>query len=99
MRDGGVDDAELARARTDFLAGEAFGLETAGARANRINEYAHYTGDAGYLPKDIGRYEGVTAADVRDVARSLMPPGKRVVVVVRPTKGAPLCGRLVRGTP
>jgi predicted Zn-dependent peptidase len=99
VRDAGIDDGELTRARTDFLAGEAFGLETEGTRADRINQYAQYTGDPGYLAKDVARYETVTTADVRDVARSWLPAGKRVVAVVRPTKGAPLSGRLVRRAP
>jgi predicted Zn-dependent peptidase len=99
VRDAGIDDAELTRARTDFLAGEAFGLETEGTRADRINQYAHYTGDAGYLAKDVARYEGVTVADVRDIARTSLPASKRVVAVVRPTKGAPLSGRLVQRAP
>jgi predicted Zn-dependent peptidase len=99
VRDAGVEDAELGRARTGFLADKAFGLETEGTRADRINEYAHYTGDPGYMGKDIARYEGVSAADVRDAARTWLPSGKRVVAIVRPTKGAPLSGRLVQRTP
>jgi predicted Zn-dependent peptidase len=99
VRDVGIQEAELTRARTDFLAGEAFHLETEGRRADRINQYAQYTGDPGYLAKDIARYEGVTTADVRDVARRWLPANKRVVAIVRPTKGAPLCGRLAGRAP
>jgi predicted Zn-dependent peptidase len=99
VRDGGIEDGELARARTDFLATHAFALESAGTRADRINEYTHYMGDPSYLAKDVARYEAATPASVRDVARSWLPAGKRVVAVVRPTKGAPLSGRLVRRAP
>jgi predicted Zn-dependent peptidase len=99
VRDAGVEAVELERARTDFLASQAFGLEKEGTRADRINEYAHFAGDPGFLPRDIARYEGASAESVRDAARSLIPAGKRVEAVVLPTKGAPLAGRLVRRAP
>jgi predicted Zn-dependent peptidase len=99
VRDAGITDAELERARTAFLAQHAFGLERIGARADTINLYAHHTGDGAYLPKDIARYEAVTGAGVRDAARTWVPAGKRVVALVRPTKGAPLPGRLARSAP
>ena len=99
VRDAGVDDTELARARTDFLARKAFRLENEGTRADTINEYAHYTHDPAYLEKDVARYESSTAAAMREVARSWLPPGQRVVAAVRPTKDAPLSGRLARRTP
>jgi len=99
VRDAGITDAELARARAAFLSHHAFGLERVGSRADTINAYAHYAGDPGYLPKDIARYEDATAAGVRDVARSQLPLDRRVVALVRATKGAPLAGRLARGAP
>jgi zinc protease len=99
LRDAGLDDAEMSRARTGFVADEAFGLEGVGARADRINSYVHYTGDPGFLPKDLARYQKATSTAVRDAARTWLPPDKRVVTFVRPTKGAPLCGRLARRTP
>jgi zinc protease len=95
----GIEDGELSRARAAFMASMAFGLEGVGSRANTLNTFVHYTGDAGYLPKDIARYESATAASVREAAARWLAPGKRVVAIVRPTKGAPLAGRLVRPTP
>jgi zinc protease len=95
----GIDDAELGRARTAFISTEAFGLEGVGSRANTVNAFVHYTGDPGYLPKNIARYENATVAGVREAAVTWLAPGKRVVTFVRPTKGAPLAGRLVRRTP
>jgi zinc protease len=99
VRAAGIGDAELVRARTAVLAGEAFGLEAVGSRANTINTFVHYTGDPAFLPKDVARYESATVATVREAVRSHLGPGKRVVTFVRPTKGAPLAGRLVRKTP
>jgi predicted Zn-dependent peptidase len=95
----GITDAELARARTAFLADEAFRLETVSARADTLNTFIHYTGDPSYLPKNIARYEAATVASVGEAARTWLPPGKRVVALVRPVQGAPLAGRLARRTP
>jgi zinc protease len=99
VRDGGVTDLELGRARTGFLATSAFDLEQVGRRADHLNAYAHYTGVPGFLPRDIARYERATAASLRDAVRTWLPADRRVVVVIRPTKGAPLCGRLAGGKP
>ncbi len=99
VQSAGLADPELARARTEFLADEAFGLETVSARANTINTFVHYTGDAGFLPKNVARYEAANVASVAEAARTWLPLGKRVVALVRPVKGAPLAGRLVRRTP
>jgi predicted Zn-dependent peptidase len=99
VRDGGVDAAELGRARTAFVSHEAFGLESVGSQADTLDSFAHYTGDPGYLPKDVARYEAATISSVRDAARSWLPADRRVIAVVRPAKDAPLAGRLVRRTP
>jgi zinc protease len=99
VRDRGIDDAEISRARTAFIAAEAFGLEGVGARADTLNMFLHYTGDPGYLSKNLARYESATAASVKEAAARWLDPARRVVTFVRPTKGAPLAGRLVRKTP
>ncbi|HEY3817922.1 MAG TPA: pitrilysin family protein [Polyangiaceae bacterium] len=99
LQAGIVDDGELARARTSFLAREAFELEGVGERADRINSYVQYTGDAGFLPKDLARYEAVTTKSLGEAARRWLPLDKRLIAIARPVKGAPLCGRLVKRTP
>ncbi len=43
--------------------------------------YNHYTGDPGYLPKDIERYARVTPADVQRVVRAHLRKDARVVVL------------------
>ncbi|HEY5240382.1 MAG TPA: pitrilysin family protein [Polyangiaceae bacterium] len=99
LQAGIIDDAELARARTSFLAREAFELEGVGERADRINSFVQYTGDAGFLPKDIARYEAATTKSLGEAARRWLPLDKKLVALARPVKGAPLCGRLVKRTP
>jgi predicted Zn-dependent peptidase len=99
LRDAGATDVELSRARTGVLAPAAFDLEQVGRRADRINSYAHYAGEADYLPKDIARYEAATATSLRDAVRTWLVADGRVVVIVRPTKGAPVAGRLAGSAP
>ena len=99
LQAGMIDDAELARARTSFLARLAFGLEGVGERADRINSFMQYTGDPGYLPRDIARYENATTKTLGEAARRWLPLDKRLIAIARPVKGAPLCGRLVKRTP
>lgn len=98
LRDAGPTDAELGRARTAFLSRSAFDLEHVGGRADRLEGYVHYTGDANYLGKDLARYDSATASTLRDAVRSFLPVDRRVVVFVRPTPGAPLAGRLAGAT-
>jgi zinc protease len=89
---------EMERARAKILSGMVFDMEEVTARANAINNYNHLTGDPGYFPKDVARYERATAADVQKAAADLLPVGRRIVTVVTPVKGAPKAGRLVKTT-
>src|SRR6202790_121939 len=50
-------------------------------RADLLNTYNHYTGDPGYLPKDIERYARVTPDDVQRVVRDSLRKDARVVVL------------------
>jgi predicted Zn-dependent peptidase len=98
LRPGGTSgptDAELARAKTITTSQTVFELERDASRANLINLFNHYTGDPGFLPKELARYETATGAGVREVADKWLPVGKRVVTLVNPDKSAPMAGRLV----
>ncbi len=50
-------------------------------RADLLNMYNHYTGDPGYLPKDIERYARVTPNDVQRIVRDSLRKDARVVVL------------------
>jgi zinc protease len=59
-----------------------------GGIADRLDYYNHYTGDPGYLAKDLARYESATAESVKGFAAKLTPesrvvlyavPGKKVI--------------------
>ena len=97
----GVMADELARAKANALSGMIFGLESDSARANVINSYNQLAHDPGYLPKDMERYATATTASVTDAVRKYLPLDRRVVVLVKPDKAAPVSGVLekVESTP
>ncbi|MGA2249284.1 M16 family metallopeptidase [Terracidiphilus sp.] len=57
-----------------------------GGIADMLNQYNQYTGDPGYLPKDLARYDAVTPASVRDLAGKTLGKDQRVVVYGVPGK-------------
>ncbi|WP_437298388.1 M16 family metallopeptidase [Sorangium sp. So ce426] len=84
------------RAQAKLLSELVFSMEQVTARANAINNYNQLTGDPGYFPKDVARYEKATAADLQKATADLLPQGRRVVALVTPKPGAPKAGRLVK---
>jgi len=57
-----------------------------GGVADQLNYYNQYTGDPGYLPKDLARYDAVTPASVQKVAQATLGKDQRVVVYGVPGK-------------
>ena len=57
-----------------------------GGIADMLNQYNQYTGDPGYLPKDLARYDAVTAASVRELIGRTLGKDQRVVVYGVPGK-------------
>lgn len=91
LRDNGPSDQEVERARNTIETAMLTSIEKLGGAglANQVNQYNQYTGDPGYLPKDIARLRRVSAADVQRVARSWLQPNARVVVAAVPGKPEP----------
>jgi zinc protease len=82
FRASGPDQAEVDRARNTSEAQTIRGLERLGGFggvADRLNDYNHYLGDPGFLPKDIERYRQVTPATVKAFAQQLTPTSRVVV--------------------
>src|ERR1700722_8098226 len=57
-----------------------------GGVADQLNYYNQYTGDPGYLPKDLARYDAVTPASVQQIAKATLGKDQRVVVYGVPGK-------------
>jgi zinc protease len=89
LRTEGPSQVELQRARNVIETRIIRGLERLGGFggvADRLNQYNHYLGDPGYLPKDIARYNDATVADLKRVASAELQPNARAVVFGVPGK-------------
>ncbi len=85
MREQGPSAADVDGARNTRLTGLIGGLQRLGGFggvADRMDYYNYYTGDPGYLPKDVARFQHVTVASVRKIAQEQLTDSKRVVVTV-----------------
>jgi zinc protease len=59
-------------------------LERVSGKADRLNEYLYYTGDAGYAERDLQRFRALTAADIQRVARDYLHAKNRVTISIVP---------------
>src|SRR5471032_3319211 len=80
LRVNGPTDKEIERARNGIETGMLGQVEKVGSNANMMNQYNQYTGDPGYLAKDIERYRKVTAAGVQRAVDTYLKNQARVVV-------------------
>jgi zinc protease len=75
---------EVERARNQLLTMKVGTLQMVGGfggKADSLNTYNQYVQDPGYLPKDVARYEAVTPGSVQELARRILAPNARAVVV------------------
>jgi len=90
FRKTGPTAAEVERAKRNVVGGLVRSVERIAGKADQVNSYAMWTGDPGYLPKDVARYRAVTVDQVHEAAKSLLPPDRLLVLDVEPTSpGAP----------
>jgi len=85
----GPTSEEVARARAKHLTDTISGLQRLGGFggvADMLNYYNQYTGDPGYLPKDIARYQAVDSASIKRAAQSYLGHNQRVIVYGVPGK-------------
>ncbi len=94
LRDRGITPEELARAKVTTRADNIFGIERVSARANLLNTYFHYTGDANYFSNDLARSEVATIESVKNAVVTYLPEKGRIVTLVVPKKGSPIAGEI-----
>ncbi len=85
----GPTQAEIDRARNTTESRKIRGLQRVGGFggiADTLNYYNQYTGDPGYLPKDVARYDALTIAGVQKFAQSNLAQSQRVTVYGIPGK-------------
>ncbi|MDI3255243.1 MAG: pitrilysin family protein [Bacillota bacterium] len=79
----GPTQAEIERARIVTQSGRIRGLQRVGGFggiADTLNYYNQYTGDPGYLPKDLARYDALTPQSVQQFAQAHLKQDQRVTV-------------------
>ncbi len=94
----GPTEAELRRAKIGILSASLSVLERSSSRADNLNMFRHYTGDASYFARDRARYDRVDANAVKVAARTL-DPQRAVTVYVHHDAKAPIAGRLDASVP
>ena len=84
FRKTGPTAAEVERAKRLVVGSMVRSIERVSGKADQLNAYAFWTGDPGFLPRDVARYRAVTPAQVLDAARTLLPPDRLLVLDVEP---------------
>jgi predicted Zn-dependent peptidase len=85
LRRDGPTPAEVERAKRIVVGGMVRSVERISGKADQLNAYTFWTGDPGFLPKDVRRYREVTTAQVHDAARTLLPTDRLLVLDVEPS--------------
>jgi len=75
---------ELKRVVTSIETEFVQSLQRVTGKADRLNEYYYYTGDAGYAAKDLARFRALTPADIQRVAREYLEGKNRIVISIVP---------------
>ena len=69
------------------------GLETLETRADLLNSYYYYTGDADHVAEVLAEYRALTPADIQAAARDYLAGKNRVVISIVPTGQTTLAAR------
>jgi zinc protease len=89
LRTDGPTQAEVDQARNGILTRKISGLQRLGGFggvADMLDLYNQYTGDPGYLPKDVARYQAATVASVKQIGERDFANNQRVIVITVPGK-------------
>jgi len=82
LRDAGVTDNELTRAKDSILKGFAFEFDSTGKIVQRLMSYEYYGYPRDYLQRYRENIEKVTKADIQRVAKQSIQPDRFVVLVL-----------------
>jgi zinc protease len=88
VRDAGVSERELQKAKNQLVAGFVFGLESAVGLAMQIGYSWVNSGDPSFFLKNVAAYQAVTAADVQRVAAKYLTDDRLTLIVMPPKGGA-----------
>ena len=89
LQASGPTEAEVEAAKAGALTGKIAGLQRLGGFggvADTLDRYNQYTGDPGYLPKDVAAEEAVTVATAKAAVNKYLTKDSAVVVYCVPGK-------------
>jgi len=89
-----VEARELERVKNQTRADFFRSLEPLQGRGSRLLAYALYTGDPGYIAKDLARYQAADAAGLQKYAGQYLRKENRLIITVDPNPQAPIMGRV-----
>jgi zinc protease len=103
LKDTGLKDEELARAKNHIETQTADALDSLGGKAGKLSAYETYLGEPDAFERDLARYRAATPASIVDVAKrrlgkgrivlSTVPKGKVDLAIINPvTRNAPVGG-------
>jgi zinc protease len=75
---------ELDRVVNGLVTGFVGALETVEGKADRLNDYLYYAGNADFAEQDLARYRALTPADVQRVARQYLAGRNHVIISIVP---------------
>lgn len=92
LKEEGVDERELQKAKNQLRAGQIMSRQTVFSKTQDLQHYRLYHGDPAEINDDIGRYMSVTIEDIKRVARQYLVPANRTVVIAEPAAGDEAAG-------
>lgn len=87
VRADGLDPDDVSRAKAQAEAQFVYRLQSVGGfggKSDQLNAYNIFTGEPGYFARDLDRFTGVTAEQVRHVVGDCLGSERRVAVCVVP---------------
>jgi zinc protease len=92
LRGEPVSDAELVKAKNQFISELVFGRQTAQDKADAIGNAKVILDDLSLVNRQLAEYQRVNAAEVQRVARTYLSPENRTVVYMLPESMRPKTG-------
>lgn len=89
MREQPVTEAEIEKARNQFIARFVLGRETVQAKADLLGRCTVLLGDPNRYHTELDHYRQVTAGDVQRVMRQYLDPKRQVKIWVEPGAASP----------
>lgn len=84
VRNEGVTQQELDKAKRSFVAGQIMQRQTVLMKSSALQHARFMHGDLANVNEDIANYQAVTLDDIRRVAQKYLTPANRTVVTVVP---------------